>query len=87
MPSHREKDGGIQLILSYKVGNKWRQKSRQGFRTKREANEAKSDLLKAAERSASLNVDLENITLRQFFDLFFFPDRVAPLEENSQSLF
>lgn len=82
--SYREKDGGIQLILSYKVGNKWRQKSRQGFRTKREANESKSDLLKAAERSASLNVDLENITLRQFFDLFFFPDRVAPLEENTR---
>lgn len=27
----RKKDGGLQAILSYKEGRKWKQKSKQGF--------------------------------------------------------
>ena len=43
--STREKNGSICLILSYKVNRKWRQKSRQGFKTKKEARAAQDDLL------------------------------------------
>ena len=35
--SYREKNGGVCLILSYKVGTKWRQKTKQGFKNQREA--------------------------------------------------
>lgn len=33
----RKKDGNYQIIVSYKDGIKWRQKSKQGFATQREA--------------------------------------------------
>ena len=33
----RRKDKGYQCIVSYKEGNKWRQKSKQGFATQKEA--------------------------------------------------
>ena len=29
--TYRKKDNGIQVIISYKLNNKWRQKSKQGF--------------------------------------------------------
>lgn len=74
--SYRQKDGGIQLILSYKVGNQWRQKSRQGFRTKREANEAKAELLAAAEKMAKTVPKNTALTLRAFYE-----QHVAPAHE------
>lgn len=49
--STREKNGSICLILSYKVNRKWRQKSRQGFKTKKEARAAQDDLLDAPGRT------------------------------------
>ena len=53
--TYREKDKGFQVILSYKdnVG-RWKQKSKQGFKTKREAKNAGDKLLeevKASNRS------------------------------------
>ena len=33
----RKKDGNYQIIVSYKDGIKWKQKSKQGFATQREA--------------------------------------------------
>jgi len=33
----RKKDKGYQIIVSYKDGIKWKQKSKQGFATQREA--------------------------------------------------
>lgn len=33
----RRKDRGYQIIVSYKDGYKWKQKSKQGFATQREA--------------------------------------------------
>ena len=35
----RKKDKGFQIIVAYKDGYKWKQKSKQGFKTKREAKE------------------------------------------------
>ncbi len=36
--TYRDKDGGIQVIVSYKDRyGKWRQKSKQGFKKKRDA--------------------------------------------------
>lgn len=33
----RKKDKGYQCIVSYKDGNRWRQKSKQGFETQKAA--------------------------------------------------
>ena len=82
--SYREKDGGVQLILAYKVGKKWRQKTRQGFRTRREANAAKADLLKEAEKAAQVNAQLEKLTLRRFYHDFFLRDYCSDLQRSTE---
>lgn len=81
--SYREKDGGWQLILSYKVGRLWKQKTRQGFRTKREANEAKTDLLAAAEKSARMDPSFPSLTLRAFFETYVLPAHEGVWEEGT----
>lgn len=78
--TYREKDGGIQLILNYKVGKKWRQKSRQGFRTKREANAAKDDLLIAANQDAAIVSPHKKLTLQDFILGDFLRDQQGKLE-------
>lgn len=45
--STREKNGSICLILSYKVNSKWKQKTKQGFKTLREAKQYQDKLLAA----------------------------------------
>ena len=42
----RQKDNGWQIIISYKDGDRWRQKSRQGFARKSDAKEAEAELLR-----------------------------------------
>lgn len=48
--SSREKNGSICLILSYKVNSKWKQKTKQGFKTLREAKQYQDKLLAAAKK-------------------------------------
>jgi len=44
--TYRDKDGGIQFIISYKDHNgKWRQKSKQGFKKMREAKKTADEML------------------------------------------
>lgn len=71
--SHRTKNGSICLILSYKVGKKWRQKTRQGFKTQREARQHQDELLEEVKRSEGLTTDvrMRDMSLRQFFDIFY----------------
>ena len=38
--TYRQKDKGWQVILSYKDGDRWRQKSKQGLKTKQLAKAA-----------------------------------------------
>ena len=73
--STREKDGGIQLILAYKVGRKWYQKTKQGFRTKREAAAGKRALLLAAEKSAKIEKDSKDMTFEEFFNGPFLTEK------------
>lgn len=71
--SYREKNGSVCLVLSYKVGKKWRQKTRQGFKTQREARQHQDELLEEVKRSEGLTTDIrmKDMTLRQFFELFY----------------
>ena len=70
--SYRKKDNGWQVILSYKVGLKWKQKSKQGFATKRQAQQYADALLSDAEASASLttNPKLAGVTFGRFTEIY-----------------
>ena len=70
--STRMKNGSVCLILAYKVGKKWKQKTKQGFRTQREARAYQSELLHQAEKESGLTFDptLKDISLRQFWPIF-----------------
>ncbi|WP_300386212.1 site-specific integrase [Clostridium sp.] len=64
--TYRQKDKGWQYIISYKVNGKWKQKSKQGFTTKKEAKPAAEKELKALKKNQALNQDLKDITLGEF---------------------
>jgi len=69
--TYRMKDGSWQVIVSYKDGSRWRQKSRQGFATKREAREAEAELLSAIkERPRPVDEALKDITLIKFCEIY-----------------
>ena len=87
--STREKNGSICLILSYKVNRKWRQKSRQGFKTKKEARAAQDDLLDAARKDAESGAspELAGITLRDFTEKIFLRDKKNSIEYGTAVLY
>lgn len=71
--TYREKDSGIQLIISYKDKNgKWRQKSRQGFTKKKEAKKAAEKVLEELKKAHVLQLDeeLEGITFKEFAEMY-----------------
>lgn len=71
--SYREKNGGVCLILSYKVGTKWRQKTKQGFKNQREARRYQDELLAQVKEQTGLtdDVSLKDISLRAFYRIFY----------------
>ena len=65
--TYRKKDGSWQIIVSYKLGNQWKQKSRQGFATKAAAKEAEASILKCIKAMPKPSEkSLANITLTDF---------------------
>lgn len=75
--SFRSKDGGTQIILSYKdAAGRWRQKSKQGFKNEKEAKRVKDELLDAARKECERTSDLTlaSINLLNFFDNYFSRD-------------
>lgn len=64
----RKKDNGYQLIASYKVGRKWKQKSKQGFRTKLEAKAYQGTMIKEIESKSGIMSDksLSKLTVKEF---------------------
>lgn len=71
----REKDKGWQYIISYKDSDgKWKQKSKQGFKGKKEAKSAAQlsvkDLEKQLELKGQINEEYEGITFKEYFDRF-----------------
>ena len=73
--TYREKDGGWQYIISYKTGSikRWMQKSKQGFKTKRDAKRAADEALEKLKdditRDNTLNGDYTDITLKELCDI------------------
>lgn len=73
--TYREKDKGIQYIISYKNElGKWKQKSKQGFQTKRDAKkaalEAVDKLKEELKYNLKINTDYKDMTLKEFIPEF-----------------
>lgn len=67
----RKKDNAYQVIVSYKDGRKWRQKSKQGFRTQREAKEYGQQIIEALKTQITpIDENLKDITLGEFTSLY-----------------
>lgn len=67
----RKKDKGYQVIVSYKDGLKWRQKSKQGFKTQREAKEYGQRIIEELKTTViPIDENLRNITLGDFSEIF-----------------
>ena len=68
----RKKDGNYQIIVSYKNGIKWKQKSKQGFATQREAKLYGQQIVDNLKKTITspLNDSLKDITLIEFFNIF-----------------
>ncbi|NFB33184.1 site-specific integrase [Clostridium botulinum] len=68
----RKKDKGYQYIITYKVGNKWKTKSKQGFKKRQDAQTAMDKSLVELEKSIKNNMDpsMSEITFKQFTDMY-----------------
>lgn len=68
--SYRKKDKGIQCIISYKEGSKWKQKSKQGFENSRKGkNEAKQwalEMVNELKKTIKVPEDFIGITYKDF---------------------
>ncbi|HEY5524823.1 MAG TPA: Arm DNA-binding domain-containing protein [Clostridium sp.] len=71
--TYRQKDKGWQFIISYKDGDaKWKQKSKQGFKTKKEAKPIAEKMLEELESSIknNINVDDANQTFEEVVKMY-----------------
>lgn len=70
--TYRKKDKGLQCIISYKDSlGKWRQKSKQGFKTQKESKDWIEDIVKELEGTIKyIDPDMKNITLDELFQMF-----------------
>ena len=83
----REKDGKWQIIISYKDrSGRWKQKAKQGFKTKQEAKKYTPTLIKEIGDSKQLNIDFENIKVEEFIEIWL-EDKELNLSPNSRRLY
>ncbi len=70
--TYRQKDNGWQIIVSWKnTSGKWKQKSKQGFPTKRDAKEYEQDLIRQIKnRPQPIEPGMADISLKDFCDLY-----------------
>lgn len=85
--TYRKKDGGIQAIISYKdINGKWKQKSKQGFEDSKKGEKLAAnwanDTITELKNNGVVNRQYENITFKEFYDLFIY-DRTNSLSEAS----
>lgn len=69
--SYRDKNGSIQAIISYKDGSKWKQKSKQGFKTQKAAKPWIEKTLEELEKNIKyINADLKDTKYSELFEYF-----------------
>ncbi|MGL4569588.1 MAG: tyrosine-type recombinase/integrase [Clostridium sp.] len=70
----RQKDKGWQYIIQYKLNNTWKQKSKQGFKSKREARFASDIALETLKEDfrndLTLTKEYSSITFKEFLDIY-----------------
>lgn len=66
--TYRQKDKGWQVIVSYKVDKAWKQKSKQGFKSKKEAKLYADEIIKELQDEINLSKDFKNITFKEFVE-------------------
>lgn len=66
--TYRKKDGGWQYIISFKKDGKWKQRSKQGFRTRGLAKVAADERLEKLKKEYAMDLSIENkgITFKKF---------------------
>lgn len=84
--TYRQKDKGWQFIISYKLDNKWKQKSKQGFRTKSDAKPAAEKMLKELKhqlrnKNSILDTNYDSITFKELSKLYI--DHISLYRENN----
>lgn len=71
--TYRKKDGGWQYIISFKEDGKWKQRAKQGFRTRGLAKVAAEkrieEMKKELKNKQKLNKEYEGITYIEFFNM------------------
>lgn len=85
--TYRQKDKGIQAIVSYKDNNgKWKQKSKQGFENNRigknKAKEWADNTVLNLKQIKTVNREHKDITFKEFYDLFL-SDRYNSLRQKT----
>jgi len=84
--TYRQKDKGMQAIVSYKDNGKWKQKSKQGFEInkigKNQAKEWADNTVLNLKQFGMLNRSYPNITFKEFYDLFL-SDRDNSLRQST----
>lgn len=68
--SYRNKDGSIQCIIAYKDGDKWRQRSKQGFKTQKESKDWQEDVIKELKENIKVPTEYRKLTWGEFKDIF-----------------
>lgn len=70
--TYRKKNKSVQAIISYKVNGKWKQKSRQGFKTQKEAKPIINKIIKELEFASTnkLVEDYSNHTFKEITEMY-----------------
>lgn len=72
--TYRQKDKGWQFIISYKLDGKWKQKSKQGFSTKKEAKPVAEKMVLELKKELKNNIiedkTYNNITFKELGELY-----------------
>ncbi len=79
--STRKKDKGHQVIVNYKDNGKWKQRTKQGFKSSREARLYGNELVDEIKEKLSLGTpeELKDITLGKFIDIYL-EDKLHDIE-------
>ena len=84
--TYRQKDKGWQFIISYKLNGKWKQKSKQGFKTKKEAKPVAEQMVLELKRQfknedSILDIKYDSITFKQLSDIYI--EHISLYRENN----
>jgi len=84
--SFRKKDKSIQCIIAYKDGDKWKQKTKQGFKTQKEYKPWIDETVKELKNTVKVPIDFRGMTFGQFKDIFL-KDKEKEYAQNSIDIY